>query len=31
LRTVFSMMNRPDLVELCNLQDVDLFRNEFAF
>eukprot|EP00029_Vermamoeba_vermiformis_P004166 TRINITY_DN14696_c0_g1_i1.p1 TRINITY_DN14696_c0_g1~~TRINITY_DN14696_c0_g1_i1.p1 ORF type:complete len:672 (+),score=146.82 TRINITY_DN14696_c0_g1_i1:50-2065(+) len=31
LRTVFSMMNRPDLVELCNLQDVDMFRGEFAF
>jgi len=31
LRTVFSMMSRPDLVELCDMQNVDVFRNEFAF
>jgi peroxin-5 len=31
LRTVFSLMNRQDLVELCDLQDTDVFKKEFTF
>jgi peroxin-5 len=31
LKTVFALMNRQDLVELCDLRDTDVFKKEFTF